>query len=71
MTLKELNEMFSAGDLGPAIEWDETPSDVKDFDGNPSKLPIDTSILTDKKKRKKKIARRPATNTLTINKENI
>ena len=72
MTVEDLiNEMFSAGDLNAAMEWDETPSDVKDsHTGEPSKLPIDTEILR-KKKKKIKITRREALNTLTIAKENI
>ena len=28
MTLKQLNEMFTSGDLNPAMEWDETPLTV-------------------------------------------
>lgn len=55
MKLRELNEMFLSADLGPAIDWDETPSDVKNFDGKPSKLPIHIpDEFKDNKKKKKK-----------------
>lgn len=74
MRLRDLiNEMFTSADLSGAIDWNETPSDVKDLQtGKPSKLPIDTSILKkDKNKKKKKIVRREPLNTLTITTDNI
>ena len=57
MTLKDLNEMVTSATLDGALNWNETPGDVKDSTTHqPSKLPIDTSILT-KKKKKIKIQR--------------
>ena len=57
MTLRELNEMVTSAVLDGALNWNETPSDVRDSTTHePSKLPIDTSILT-KKKKKLKIQR--------------
>jgi len=57
MKIKDLNEMFLSGNLDAALDWDETPSDVKDMDGNPSKLPIQIPKkfkVKYKKKRNKK-----------------
>ena len=47
--------MFGSADLNAGLLWDETPEGVTDSsNGEPSKLPIDTSILKKKKKIKKK-----------------
>jgi len=57
MKVQDLNEMFLSGDLDGALEWDETPSDVKGMDGNLSKLPIQIPKkfkVKYKKKRNKK-----------------
>ncbi len=65
MTLRELNEMFTSANLSAGLDWDETPSDVKDsHNGLSSKLPI--SIPDEfkedgdepKKKKRKKRAKR-------------
>lgn len=56
-----IREMFSAGDLNPAMEWDETPADVKDsHTGEPSKLPITISdkYREDKKKKKRRVKKK-------------
>jgi hypothetical protein len=67
MKIKDLiHEMFSSGNLNLEVPINDT----KDFDGNYVELPIDTSILNNKKK-KIKIQRRDLTNLLTIDNENL
>lgn len=54
-----MTEMLTSGDLNAALDWDETPSDVKDsHTGEKSKLPIHHSKkMKDKNKKKKKKVR--------------
>lgn len=52
-----MTEMLTSADLSAAIDWDETPSDVKDsHTGEKSKLPIHHSKkMKNKNKKKKKV----------------
>lgn len=62
MKIKDLiHEMFSSGNLNLEVPINDT----KDFDGNYVELPIDTSILNNKKK-KIKMHRRPSTKVLIL-----